>query len=475
VSTSNNPISNLISISTFTGQSKFAADFQNVLSRAVQLQSLNLQTIQKQQQDESDRQSALQTLDSRFGNLQSAIDNLTVALGSGSYTGSVSNSAVASVSLSAGAQATSHTLEVTSLGSHAQAISSGSPAISNPNSQNITSGPIALSVGGGPAVQITPATNTLQGLVNAINGDNTLGVTASLVNVGNSGQPDYRLSLQATKLGQVAINLSEGTVDSQGNVSPGTSLVNTLVQGSLATYFVDGLSNNGTAQDGSQNPITSDSDTITLAPGVSVNLLQTNKGSPVTVNVAQSTAGIQTALQTFAAIYNNAVDQIGASHGQNANLLQGDGILFSASSALRSINGFSDGNGSGLSYLGLDLDKTGHLNFNSSEFQSTASQGVGAISKWLGDSTSGFIQAASAAVGSLENPGTGAIKNEEDQMSRTLTSLGKKISAEVDRINAFQQNLLSRLAQSDAIIYQLQSQASLFEGLFNNKNNNNNN
>jgi flagellar hook-associated protein 2 len=469
MATSNNSISSLVSIASFGGQSKYAADFQNILSRAVQLQSLNLQSLQLQQQNQTDRQSALQALDTRFSNLQTAITNLASATGVASFAGTVSNGSVASVSLSNGAQAASYSLEVTSLGSHEQAISSGSLQITDPNSQNLTSGPIALSVGGGPAVQITPVTNTLQGLANAINANPALGATASLVNVGNSGSPDYRLSLQATKLGDISINLSEGTVDSMGNVSPGVPLVNTLVQGSLATYYVDGLSRDGV------NPITSDSDTITLAPGVSVNLLQTNQGSPVTIDVAQNTSALQNAIQSLVTAYNGVVDQLSSSHGQNANALQGDTILFSAASALRSLSGYLGSNGDGLSFLGLDLDKTGHLTFNSTEFQASAAQGMSAASQWLGDTNSGFIEAASSALNSLEDPISGAIKNEEDQISKSLTALNSKINDELDRVNNFQQSLLTQLSQADATIFQLQSQSTLFAGLFNNNNNNNNN
>lgn len=468
MSTSNNPISNLITIANFSGQSKYSADFQNVLSRAVQLQSLNLQSMQLTQQNQNDRQTALQVLDARFTGLQNAINNLASATGLASYAATVSNSSVASVSLSNGAQAASHTLEVTSLGAHEQVITSGSPQITDPNSQNITSGPIALSVGSGPAVQITPATNTLQGLANAINADPTLGVTAAIVNVGNSGSPDYRLSLQATKLGNISIDLSQGTVDSLGNVSPGTPLVSTLVTGSLATYYVDGLSSDGV------NPITSDSDTITLAPGVSVNLQQTNQGSPVTISIAQNTSALQNAIQSVATAYNAVVDQLAASHGSNANALQGDSILFSANSALRSLNGYLGGNGNGLSYLGLDLDNTGHITFNAAEFQASASQGVSAVSQWLGDVTSGFILAANSALKSVEDPITGTIKNEEDQISKSLTDLNTRINDEVDRINEFQQKLLAQLSQSDATIFQLQSQSTFFEGLFNYNNNKNN-
>src|SRR3954471_22964751 len=118
MSTPTNSVSNLITIATFGGQSKFAGDFQTVLTRAVELQSLNLQMLQIQQQNQTDRQTALKSVDARLTNLQTAISNLSSSTGLSSYAANVSNTSVASVALSTGALAGSYTLEVTSLGSH---------------------------------------------------------------------------------------------------------------------------------------------------------------------------------------------------------------------------------------------------------------------------------------------------------------------------------------------------------------------
>jgi flagellar hook-associated protein 2 len=238
-----------------------------------------------------------------------------------------------------------------------------------------------------------------------------------------------------------------------------------MAAGAPASYKVNGYG----------SWITSNSDTVTLAPGVTANLTGTNVGSPATITVQQDTSALQNAIQTFAKYYNAAVDQINASYGSNANALQGDSILFSAQSALRAMTGYSGANGSGLGYLGLDLDKAGHLTFNASEFQASTAQGTDGVLQFLGDSTTGFIQAATSAVQGLEDPVNGFMKMEEQQISTNLLNLNNQINDEVDKVNAFQQNLLEQLSQSDAAIYQLESQATFFQGLFNYNNNNSNN
>ena len=136
---------------------------------------------------------------------------------------------------------------------------------------------------------------------------------------------------------------------------------------------------------------------------------------------------------------------------------------------------FLGNNGQPLSFVGLDLDTTGHLTFNSSEFQaSISSNGFASVTQFLGDSSSGLIHAATSAVQNLEDPVTGTIKTEEKQMADSLTKMNTKINDEVDRINTFQQNLLTQLAQSDAAITQLENQATYFQNLFNTNNKNNN-
>jgi flagellar hook-associated protein 2 len=447
-------ISNLITIATFSGQSKYSADFQNVLTRAVALQSLNLEGLQQQQTNQQNRKSALQSLDQQFTNLQSAINNLSSATGLSSLTPSIADPSVGTVSLSAGASPATYTLEVTSVGSHTKTYSAdGLNTVTNPNTQNMSgSGSFTLTVGSN-TYSLTGS--TLQQLADTINGNPAYGVAASIVNVGSSSSPDYRLAVNANSLGAVNVQLNDGTQD----------VLTTLSTGTLASYYVNGI----------PSAITSDSDTVTLSPGVSVNLTGTNAGSPTTITVGQDGTAVKNALQTFANTYNAVVVQLASAHGTNANSLQGDSILSTAQQALRSMLSFTGNGGSALSYLGLDLQDTGQLTFNSSEFDASVSQGLNPILQFLGSNSSGFIQAATTAINNLEDPINGSIKLEENNITTSLTSLGLKMNSEIDRINTFQQNLLQQLSTADANIFSLEGQTSYFTSYFNYNNNNNNN
>ena len=445
-------ISSLVTPLTFTGQSKYAASFQQILNKAVQTDSVQLAFLQDQQNNDQNRQSTLQAIDQTFAGLQSAVTELTNAIGPSALVSSVSNPSLASVSIGSGAIAGSYQLEVDDLGAATQALSSaGSPPVTDPNSQNIGSGSnFTITVtdpsvnGGQPqTVTVTATPPNLAGLVQTINTIPALGASASIVNVGTQAAPDYRLALQANNLGNVSLSVADGN---------GTSLMTTTAPGRNSSYKVDGT------------PISGTSDSVTLAPGVTANLLGVSSGNPATISISQSTTTAQKALQDFATAYNGAVDALASQHGQNAGSLAGDTILITAQQVLSQINGYNNGND--LSKIGLDLNNQGHLTFNASEFNTSLGANFTSLSQFLGDTTTGFIGAATTALSSLEDPLTGAIKTEETSISNTLTSLQSKITDQINQVNQFQQNLYNQLAQSDAAVYSLSSQADFFTQLF---------
>ena len=446
-------ISSLVTPLIFTGQSKYAASFQQILTKSVQTDSVQLATLVDQQNNDQSRQSTLQSIDQAFTGLQSAVTELTNAVGPTALGSSISNPSLASVTLGTGATAGSYQLEVDDLGAATQAISSaGSPPVTNPNSQNVGSGTTFTitisdpSVNGGQpqAVTVNATPPNLAGLVQTINTIPALGASASIVNVGTQALPDYRLALQSNNLGNVSLSVT----DSNSN-----GLMTTTSAGRNSSYKVDGTAISGT------------SDTLTLAPGVTANLLGASIGNPATITVSQSTANAQKALQDFATAYNGVVDALATQHGQNAGSLAGDTILITAQQVLSQINGYNN-SGNGLTKVGLDLDNQGHITFNASEFNTSLGGNFASISQFLGDSTTGFIGAATTAVNGLEDPITGAIKNEESVISKSLTSTQSKITEQVNLVNQFQHNLYDQLAHSDAAVYSLSSQADFFTQLF---------
>jgi flagellar hook-associated protein 2 len=448
----------LVTPITFNGQSKYSGDFQNIINKAVATQSIPLARYQDQQSQNQNKLSALQTLDTPLQALQSAISTLASSVGENSLVAYGSDPSLVSVSLSNAAMDGVYQLEINDLGSTTQTVSANNlTTVSDPSSQSISSGSSFTLTVNGVQTTLSPSSNTLKALVQTINSNPSLGVTASLVNVGSSGSPDYRLAIQSSKLGPTTISLSDGSTDTNGDP---VDLLQTISTGVLAQYKVNGL----------PQTITSDSDTINLAPGVSLSFLQTTaEGSPMTVTVTRSTTAAQTALQGFATAYNNVVDALAGQHGQGAGALSGDSILMSVKQTLSGINGYRDNSGSlaYLSAIGLDLDSTGHLTYNATEFQNSVGSNIEGLQQFLGDTTTGFIASATNAVDNLIDPVSGLINTEESSLNSNLVSLNKKISDTVNQINLFQQNLVNQLAKSDATISVLDGQTTFLHDLFN--------
>jgi len=450
-STSAASVASLTAPPTFTGVSKFATSLQQVLTRAVGIASLPLDSDQASLNSLNTTQSDIQGLDTVFTTLQQSISSLQSILSSSLLTSSLSDSSIVSASISTGAAAGTYTIAVNSLGAYSTALSdAGSTPVTDPTSTGIsTSATLTLTVGGVPTT-ITPASSSLQDLAGAINGQTNGQVQATLVNVGSTASPDYRLSLQAANLGTDAIGLTD---------SSGENLISTSTPGSLATYRIDGL----------LAPISSTSRTVTLSPGLTVNLLsQSGSGASTTITVADNPSGLASAFSSFAGSYNAAVDAIGQYHGQSGGALEGDSLLQSLSGALDQLGTYSNGSpASALANFGITLDQTGQLSVDTTTFTTAANADFPALLATLGGSTTGgFLQTATNLLTGIENSTTGTIKTEEASVAAEITTAQTNITNEQARVNLLQTNLTQQISQADSTIAELESQVSYVTGLF---------
>src|SRR5215831_11992086 len=196
---------------TFSGMSSFADDFQTVIQRAVSIASLPIDQLNSAKSKLADQVSEYSVLDSDMSTLRAAISQLQSALtGTGSYSVSTSDSTVLTATASSGALAGSYKVEVTQLGSYARYMSTAALE------DTIASGDYTLSIDTGTptdySIHITGT--SMPDLVDAIN-QSGAPVQASMVNMGTSASPSYRLSLQSTKMSAMTMSL---TPDGGSNV-----------------------------------------------------------------------------------------------------------------------------------------------------------------------------------------------------------------------------------------------------------------
>jgi flagellar hook-associated protein 2 len=431
----------------FTGASRYASDFQQIIDRSVAIASLPLVQLQSQKMALGDQSAALTTLDAKLVSLQGVIQSLEAAAG-GSYSTSVSDGAVVRASLSGSPLEGVYSVEVVDIGSYTSAMSAdGLASVTDPSSGSISSASEFTLTVDGVDYSVTPASNTLSALADAINALSGAGVQATIVNIGSSTSPDYRLSLQCAKLGAVTVQLNDGSQD----------LLDTLSTGTLASYKVNGQPS---------TPISSDSRTVTLAPGLSVTLL---KAGTAEVSVSRSASGVSSALSSFVTTYNSLVDELDLHRGEQAGALRGNSILYGLSQALREITGYSSETGaiSSLASLGLSFNEQGKLSLDMTVFSSATSGQFGALASFLGSSSGGgFLQFATGVLNGLEDTTDGVLKMAIRSIQTDISGQDARIAEQEDRIDRLRQNLEAQMAAADALIASLEQQVKYINGLF---------
>lgn len=435
----------------FSGQSQFAASLQQVITRAVGIASLPLQTDEVTLNSIDSRNTDLQSLDTDFANIQSSLQGIQSALSTGSLSSSVSDGSVVSANIGSGASPGNYSIHVDSLGGFSTALSNpGSTAVTDPTSQGISSDTsLTLNIDGTPTT-ITPASTSLNDLATAINSQANGQVQATVVDVGSGGSPDYRLSLTSSNLGPSSIDLTD---------SSATSLIAESNPGSLATYEVAGQ----------PDVLTSTSRTITLAQGLTVNLLGVSPSSdPVNITVSNNASAIASAFSSFAQEYNQAVSDLAQYHGKNGGSLEGDSIIGTLTNTLQQLSSYSNGSpDSSLANFGITVDDTGVLTVNSSALTAAANSNfAGLVSTLGGTSTNGFLFAATNLLNGVEDPTAGSLKLEENTAATELTAQNTVIANEQAKISQIQANITAQMVTADAAIASLESKVSYVNGLF---------
>ena len=442
----------------FTGGSLFANDLQQVITRAVNIASLPIQQLTDEKNHLSDQATALGSLSDQVTKLQASITSLTSAATNNTIAATVSDPTVVTATATASALPGSYTVQVLDPGSFSSSISNnGLTTVTDPSKQNISSSTnFKLTVAGKDFT--LPATSTLNALANNIN-QSGAGVQATVINIGTGSQPDYRLAVQASNVGATAIQVNDGTQD----------LLNSLAPGTNANYQVNGqppLNAQG------QGGISSPSRTVTIAPGLTVNL---EKVGTATVNVTPDTTATSNALAAFVSAYNSVADEIDKSHGVAGGALAGDSIVYSAEATLRSIANYSSG-GTGftsLESLGIGFDKNGRLQFDQTQISSLSQSQIQNLSTFLGDgTTTGFLKSSADALKSLVDPSTGLLPQAVSSVDAQISNQQQLIDTNQARVDALKTSLLQQIGAADALIASLEQQNNFITGLFNFNNGN---
>jgi flagellar hook-associated protein 2 len=428
---------------SFVGGSSFASDFQQVIDRAVAIAALPLSQMQSQRSVLSSKATSLDSITESFTDLTTAITSITTTITSESHVATVGDETIARAHLNGSVLAADYSLSVLDLGARTLTLSpTGLPAVADPFSESISAATDFTLTVDGVDYTVTPATGSLFDLAAAINKSGA-GVQATVVNLGGSGGADYRLSIQSEKFAAATIQLNDGAQD----------LLQTLATGAPVVYTVNGVPAGG---------ISADSRTITLSPGVTVDLLKTGATS---VSIEKTTSSIADALENFVTAYNATVSKLDLHRGDGGGSLSGQFIV---STLGRSLGGSitytaSAGNIRSLADLGITLDDTGRLSLDRTALEAKP---VDDVLAFLGDESGGFLKSASDVMNTVQDPESGLLTVEKDSLDRQIQRQDKLIASNAERINTLEQNLSARMAAADAVIAVLEQQAAGIKTLF---------
>jgi flagellar hook-associated protein 2 len=279
-------------------------------------------------------------------------------------------------------------------------------------------------------------------LVDAIN-QSGAPVQASMVNMGTSASPSYRLSLQSTKMSALTMSLTQGA---------GSDVLQQVgAPGQAMQYKINDDS----------TVLSSDSPTIDLSTGLKVSLLKVGSS---TINVTRTTSSVSSALNSMATAYNAIMSELARNHGQAGGALTGQSQVVSLESDLRQLMGFKTSTGAGsLAGLGLSFDKDGTASFDPAALSKVS---FSDLQSFLSDSTSGFIQNANVLFDEMDGAGGGIITDTVESLKSQISKTNDQIDSQQQRVDLLQTSLMDQMAKADSAIYAMEQQADYFKNLF---------
>lgn len=350
-------------------------DVNSIVSQLMQIESRRKISLQRKEADYQLKLSSVGTLSSSMSSFKSALDSLKSSSSFQSIKATSGDTSVFTATASSTATAGTYNLEVTQL---AKANMLTSSAYSDTTSA-IATGTLTIQVGTGAATSVTidSSNNSLTGIKDAINKAGS-DVTAAIINDGTG----YKLLLTSNNMG--ASNTIKVTVagDSLGTDTDTSGLSN-LMYDPAGTQNMTEIQ---TAQSATMKmgtlTITKDSNTVTdVIPGVTLNLLKAQVGTPVSLTVSNDSSAVSTNVNKFVSEFNKLAKTIKDIKGQ----LGADTIIRQVESQIRSIMGNTiPGLSSGLnslSQVGISTQKDGTLTVDTATLNTAISNNFNDIVK----------------------------------------------------------------------------------------------
>ena len=420
-------------------------DINNLVTQLMTAESAPLSTLKAKQTSFNAKLSAFGTLQSAISTFQTALKGVSgTALNALTATSGKTDIFTTSVTSGSTAAPGSYSIEVTQLAQRHKL----SSAVVTPGTKFANTGTMSFTVAG-KTTSIPAAEYTVQSLSSAINAANA-GVTATVV---NDGTADH-LVITAKDSGaanSVQINAT-GTL-AQFGTTGGTMTEQLVAQD--AKLKIDGML------------VIKPSNTITDAiQGITLNLVQTNAGSPTTLTVARDSAAVKTAITAFVDAYNTLTTSVTKMTAYDAATKKG-GVLngdSAASTVLRSLRKeITDKvSGSGalatLSDIGVSFQRDGKLAIDSTKLQKQLDTNFDNVGQ-LFSSASGYGTRLTKLTTDMLAT-NGLIQSRTDGIKASLKGLEKSQVSLEERLTQTEKRYRAQFTALDTMMSQMKTTSS---------------
>ena len=434
-------------------------DTDSIVTQLVALErQRGIGTLQTQKTDANTRRIALQTFNGKVAAFLTAIKKLKDPADVLIRKASSSNESVLTATAGSGAHSGSTEITVNHLARPAIATSANGKAAAT-STVATGSGTFAFRVGPTGTVQTVnvDATTTLEGLASAITALDA-GANASVVNVGTTGSPDFRLRLGSD---------ASGTGQAVSIVTDDTTLGIAVSQTARdAEFTVSGF----------PDPLHRDGNTVSdVIPGVTFDLL--SAGGPATVTVGGDDDAVATQVDAAVKAFNDiitfvagesVIEQDTASDDRSVKIgpLALDSTVRGVIDSLRRL--ISDPTDTGdeddytvLAQVGITTARDGTLTFNQAAFRTQLASRGSDVAKLFGGATggAGVADRISDYLTAVTQTG-GVIDVHNIAVGKEISSLEERIAAGQRNLDAFEENLRAQFTSLEVLVQSLKSQGS---------------
>ena len=414
-------------------------DTATIINQLMQLEA-NSQTLLKQRvNSEKTSLTSLQTVNSKFASLATKAADLA-KLENWSPVKATSSSDQVTVNATSTAVPSSLSLTVNQIAT-AASLSFADTVANLTDRVTPADSMIVRIVSNGITSDIDTGDGTLSGLVKAINASDAP-VSASLVKTDTG----YRLNLIARKTGGTS-NFTATNLDGTDFLGVPTAVAGKDAKITVGTDIIKSPSNTFTG----------------LMPGVDVTISADAIGTTATVTVSQDTASMASSVKALVDAANNALSDITSLTAYNSStksggLLAGDSTLRQLRDQVLSAVTAGVG-GASLASVGIQLDKTGTLVFDSAKFTTAYNANPATVTaKFTGET--GFAGKIKAIAGTASDSVDGSITSTIKSKNTAIDRLNKDIENWDRRLELRRTTLTRQFTALETAMSQMQAQSS---------------